>query len=115
MPCRSTSTSSPMRSCTDARPKVALRQRHVGAYCPSSRSARTAIAVWCGWAGWIPALAQPLDGGGASPPATPVWLEDPEQGFELALSRNEPILIQAGADWCVWCRRLKEEFLDPQV
>ncbi len=51
---------------------------------------------------------------GSSPELS--WEHDWDTAFELAASRNQPVLVNFYADWCIWCKRLDSTtFSDPAV
>lgn len=47
---------------------------------------------------------------GEAPVALPVWDNDFEYVKKLSATNKKPILVNmTGSDWCIWCKRLKEE------
>ena len=44
------------------------------------------------------------------------WEKDWDTAFQLAASKNQPVLVNFYADWCIWCKRLESTtFTDPDV
>ena len=51
------------------------------------------------------AAAAPIEG--EAPPLA--WVEGVAAGKRRAQTEQQPILVRAGAPWCTWCERLKEQ------
>lgn len=64
---------------------------------------------------------QPDDAAGAAAPQTQPageslpWLTRFADALDASRRTGQPILVDVGADWCVWCRELDRQFQTPEV
>src|SRR5688500_13597029 len=100
-----------MMFCTKAMPSV-----------PSRRSAGRAAVVLAIVVGLNPlasrAVAQdkPATAPATTQPASELpWLTALEAGLEESRKSRRPVLVDVGAEWCGWCRKLDVEIRKPEV
>ena len=43
------------------------------------------------------------------------WLNSLDAGFEDARQNKRPVLVDVGADWCGWCKKLDGEIAKPEL
>lgn len=44
-----------------------------------------------------------------------IWTTDYDEAVQLSIEENKPLLIYfTGSDWCIYCKRLKRDFLNSE-